>query len=91
MQGLSVSELMETIKVNTAGPLVLFQSTQHLLRKASTAGKFVTISSMQGSIANMLPGPSGAYGVSKAAVNSLTLKIQEENQDLIVFPMWLVP
>jgi NAD(P)-dependent dehydrogenase (short-subunit alcohol dehydrogenase family) len=79
---------VDTFKVNTLGPLVLFQSTQHLLRKASSTGKFVTISSAQGSIAAMIPGKSGAYGVTKAAANFVTLKLQEENPDLIVFPIW---
>ncbi|WRT66632.1 uncharacterized protein IL334_003591 [Kwoniella shivajii] len=87
MSDIEIPEFVETFKVNVLGPLVLFQNTQQLLRKASSTGKFVTISSVQGSVSNMIPGPSGAYGASKAAVNSVTIKIQEENPDLIVFPM----
>lgn len=70
------------------GPLVLFQHVQHLLRKATETGRFIIITSAQGSIAGMIPGPSGGYAVTKAAVNSLAFKIQEENQDLIAVSIW---
>lgn len=88
MAELRSEEFIETIKVNALGPLVLFQAVHHLLKKANGAGKFVVITSAQGSIADMIPGRSGAYGVSKAAVNALSVKLQEENQDLVVFSMW---
>jgi norsolorinic acid ketoreductase len=79
------ADLLQTIKVNVLGPLVLFQATDHLLRKADQMGKFVVITSAQGSIADMSPGRSGSYGISKAAVNALTVKLQEETPDLVVF------
>lgn len=77
------ADFADTFRVNVLGPLVLFQNTQHLLRKSTQTGRFIIITSAQGSIAGMIPGPSGGYSVTKAAVNSLAVKIQEENQDLI--------
>jgi short-subunit dehydrogenase len=32
----------------------------------------------------------GVYSTSKAAVNHLTLKLQQENPDLTIFPIWYV-
>ncbi|KAK8844517.1 hypothetical protein IAR55_006363 [Kwoniella newhampshirensis] len=85
MSEIEIPEFLETFKVNTVGPLVLFQSVRHLLKK--TFGKFVAVSSSHGSIAEMLPGPAGAYCVTKAALNSLTVKLREENPDLVIFPI----
>jgi NAD(P)-dependent dehydrogenase (short-subunit alcohol dehydrogenase family) len=68
MADLGPQEFIETVKVNALGPLILFQSVQYLLKKSNGIGKFVVITSAQGSIAGMVPGRSGAYGVTKAAV-----------------------
>ena len=87
----SPADFADTFRVNVLGPLVLFQSIQHLLRKSTETGRFIIISSTQGSIAGMIPGPSGGYSVTKAAVNSLAVKLQEENQDLIAVSIWYVP
>lgn len=85
---IGMTDMMESYRINVLGPLVLFQQTQDLLRKSSTTGKFVAISSLQGSVSNMVPGPAGSYAAAKSALNSVTVKLQEENQDLIVFPVW---
>jgi norsolorinic acid ketoreductase len=84
----AVSEFTDHFHTNVLGSLVLFQATADLLRKASTIGKFIVISSVSGSTGDLLPGPLGAYGTSKAAVNHLVRRIQVENNDLIVLPIW---
>jgi NAD(P)-dependent dehydrogenase (short-subunit alcohol dehydrogenase family) len=58
------------------------------LRKSSTTGKFVVITSGAGSIGEMMPAPIGPYALSKTAVNYLTVKIQQENPDIIAAPLW---
>ena len=83
-----VEDVKEHLDVNTIGPLVLFQATQPLLKKAVHGpGKFVTVSSPIGSIGGMeqRPFPMSAYGASKAALNYLTRKIHFEHEDLIAF------
>ena len=84
------ADLADTFRVNVLGPLVLFQNTQHLLRKSTPTGRFIIITSAQGAIAGMIPGPAGGYSGTKAAVKSLAVKIQEENQDLIAVSIWYV-
>jgi hypothetical protein len=74
---------MDHFKVNVVGPLVLFQAMEGLLRASS--------SSSAGSTGRLIPFKVGAYGVSKAAVNHLAVKLQQENPDLIILPLWYVP
>jgi NAD(P)-dependent dehydrogenase (short-subunit alcohol dehydrogenase family) len=83
-------------KVNVLGPLALFQATESLLRHSGPSaddkarGKFVVISSLAGSTTELQTFPMGVYSTSKAAVNHLTLKLQQENPDLTIFPIWYV-
>jgi norsolorinic acid ketoreductase len=80
--------LYEHFKVNTVGPLVLFQATYPLLKKRETR-KFVTISSLVGAITDMLGEPETAYGTSKAALNFVTKRIHLEHsgEGFIAFPI----
>ena len=73
---LTDAEIAESIAVHLTGPL-------HLIRKAMPAmrargfGRIVNVSSGWGSFAEGLGGP-GAYGVTKAALNALTVRLAEE-------------
>jgi norsolorinic acid ketoreductase len=80
--------LIEHFKVNTIGPLILFQALYPLLLKRQTR-KFVTISSLVGEITDMLKEPETAYGTSKAALNFVTKRIHIEHsgEGFIAFPM----
>jgi norsolorinic acid ketoreductase len=83
-----IDSFQEHWQVNTMGPLILFQALYSLLRKRQTR-KFVTMSSMAGSISKMFPVPLTAYGASKAALNYITKSIHRENNGdgFIVFPI----
>ena len=80
--------LYEHFKVNTIGPLILFQALYPVLLKRQTR-KFVTISSLVGAITNMLDVPETAYGTSKAALNFVTKRIHLEHshEGFIAFPI----
>jgi norsolorinic acid ketoreductase len=79
--------------VNVLGPLALFRATAPLLRAAASSaespiGKFIVIGSVAGSITSLVPAITACYGLSKAAVNYLCRKLQDENKDLIVVSVW---
>jgi NAD(P)-dependent dehydrogenase (short-subunit alcohol dehydrogenase family) len=80
--------LVEHLKVNSVGPLILFQRLYPLFLKRQTR-KFIAISSMAGSITNILPIPTSVYGSSKATLNFLTRAIHAENsgEGFIAFPI----
>jgi len=80
--------LLEHFKVNTIGPLILFQALYPLLLTRQTR-KFVAISSLVGEITDMLKEPETAYGTSKAALNFVTKRIHLEHsgEGFIVFPI----
>ncbi|KZO92374.1 NAD(P)-binding protein [Calocera viscosa TUFC12733] len=80
-----LDEIREHFEVNVVGPTVLFQSAWPLL-KASSKPEFVVISSAAGSIAAGAALPVGffAYGVSKAGVNYLAMKLHSEHPELVV-------
>ena len=86
----SIDSLDQHLKVNTLGPLLLFQALYPLLAKRGSR-KFVAVSSLAGSIAvaPMLPAPLTVYGASKAALNFITESIHKEHKDegFIVFPI----
>lgn len=79
-------DILTDFQVNTLGPLVLFQSFMSLLTTTEGA-KFVVISSVLGQIAESTPYTYNAYGLSKAAVNFLAKKIDQETPQLIAFPV----
>jgi len=86
----SIAQVREHFEVNTLGPLILFQASYKLLKNSATP-KFIVISTGMASIGDMdnLPFPNTAYASSKVAVNFITRKINQENQDinLIAFPI----
>lgn len=83
-----LESLYEHHRVNTVGPLILFQALYPLLVKRRTR-KFVTISTAAASIQNFLPVPDTVYGSSKAALNFITRSIHKEHsgEGFIVFPL----
>ncbi|KIW97627.1 uncharacterized protein Z519_01211 [Cladophialophora bantiana CBS 173.52] len=83
------SDLLEHFHVNVIGNIVLFRAVLPLLRKSQKVGKFVTMASMAGAIAEMEKAnvPNAVYGTSKAALNYVTKKIHLENEDIIAFPI----
>jgi NAD(P)-dependent dehydrogenase (short-subunit alcohol dehydrogenase family) len=80
----SAQAMAEHFDVNTIGPLVLFQATYPLLKASSDAPKFIPISGAGGSILYGAPMgyPTLAGGVSKAALNYLTVKIRADHEGL---------
>ncbi|GAA5903384.1 hypothetical protein JCM8208_001905 [Rhodotorula glutinis] len=64
--------------VNAVGPLLLFQAFAPLLL-AAPAPHFVAISTAIASLSIALPFPVTAYGMSKAALNYLVVKIATEH------------
>ena len=85
---MKVDDVKEHVNVNAIGPLLLFQATLPLLRKAVHGlGKFVFVSSPIGSIGAMEQRlyPMPAYGASKAMANYLTRKVHFEHEDLVAF------
>ncbi len=76
-------------RVNTLGPVILFQAMYPLLKKSQHQPPiFVCITTGASQISTMekLPLPNAAYGSSKVAVNYIMKKIQLENEDMIAFP-----
>ncbi|ODO07502.1 hypothetical protein L198_01081 [Cryptococcus wingfieldii CBS 7118] len=79
----SPTEFDHIYKVNTRGPLVLYQATRPLLKDDGT---FVVISSLAGSLnKDFLWEYIGLYGASKAAVNYLTRTVHYEEPALKAF------
>ncbi|CAF4034508.1 unnamed protein product [Adineta steineri] len=85
-----IKEIRDHYEVNVAGPVILFQALHALLIKSkSGAPKFVVISSLLGSIGELIPAPRTTYGASKAAINYVTRKIHQEHEEdgIIAFPI----
>jgi norsolorinic acid ketoreductase len=78
--------LRNEIEINTIGPLVLFQAFASLLEASKTA-KFIPISTLLGQIEESLPYPYNGYGLSKAGLNYIAKKIDQEVQNVISFPI----
>lgn len=68
----------ETLAVNLDGPFLMSRFALPIMREAQS-GHIINVSSESG--LEYYPG-SGAYGVSKHALNALSEYIQRENQDL---------
>jgi NAD(P)-dependent dehydrogenase (short-subunit alcohol dehydrogenase family) len=81
--------VLSDFHVNALGPLILYQAFTSLLSSSTApAGfKFVVISSVLGQIAESLPYPYNAYGISKAAVNFIAKKIDQEDERVMAFPV----
>jgi NAD(P)-dependent dehydrogenase (short-subunit alcohol dehydrogenase family) len=83
----TIVELQRQLETNTFGPLILYQTFASLL---GSGAKFVVISSLAGKITDAIPFSLTAYGASKAAVNYITKKLDQESPDLIAFPVQYV-
>lgn len=75
LETVDIGEVADTIRVNALGPLALYQACHPLLAK-STRARFVTISSVVGSIGRVADyglhvAPS--YGASKATLHWITV------------------
>jgi NAD(P)-dependent dehydrogenase (short-subunit alcohol dehydrogenase family) len=79
-----IGDLRKMFETNTIGPIVLYQAFASLL---TPGAKFVVISSLIGKISDAIPWSYTAYATSKAAVNYVTKKIDQESADLIAFPV----
>ena len=89
-EDLDTDLLDQTWFVNVRGPLLLFQAVLPLLDK--TKSKFVIVSSGSGTIGQNHRSGSGAYGISKAAVNYMVAKLHAEHPDLPILalgPGWV--
>lgn len=85
--------MLDVFKINTIGPLVLYQAFSPLLFGSnSVKPKFIVVSSNFGQIADMdkAPFPNLSYGTSKAGVNFVVSKINQEDPDIIAFPIQCV-
>lgn len=80
------THLRSDFDTNTVGPVILFQAFEALL-SASSAPKFIIISSVLGQITEASDYSYDAYGISKAAVNFVAKKLSQEHPNLIAFPM----
>ncbi|KAL3437845.1 NAD(P)-binding protein [Aspergillus tetrazonus] len=83
----SAEATADVFAVNVLGPLALYQAVKPLLDKSSSP-RWVSVSSAAGSIgrlelhkAHIAP----PYGISKAALNWMTVAIHSANQDFIAF------
>jgi NAD(P)-dependent dehydrogenase (short-subunit alcohol dehydrogenase family) len=85
----NASNILSDFHVNTLGPLILYQKLASLLSSSAAPGgaKFVVISSALGQIAESLPYSYNAYGISKAAVNYVAKKIDQEDAGVTAFPI----
>jgi hypothetical protein len=92
MATITPEQIRSDFDTNTLGPLILYQAFAKLLAASDVAGgsKFVVVSSLLGQIAESLPFPYNAYGLSKAAVNFVVKKIDQEDSAVTAFPMQCV-
>lgn len=84
--------VLDTLNVNTVGPIRLTRAMLPLLRKSKGAAKVATLSSMMGSIGDNTSGGSYAYRLSKTAVNMFVRTLAIEERDLIAIalhPGWV--
>ena len=78
---LTDSEIADSIAVHITGPIRLIRALVPNMI-ASQYGRIVNVSSGWGSFAEGLGGP-GAYGVTKAALNAVTVRLSKELPDTI--------
>lgn len=71
-----MEKVSDTLQTNLLGPWRVCQAFLPLLKKGGSA-RIVNVSSGSGSLSSM-SGGTPAYGVSKAALNALTIKMADE-------------
>ncbi|KOS17062.1 Norsolorinic acid ketoreductase [Escovopsis weberi] len=79
--------ISSTFNINTLAPILLFQAVKPMLER-SMDPKWVSVSSSAGSVAYMKANDtafSGAYGLSKAAMNWFTVGLHSANKFLTAF------
>ena len=83
-----IAAVEEHFRINTLGPLILFQSLYPLL-KARSARKFVVVSTKAASIKDIVPLAITAYGSSKAALNFIARRLHSEHleEGFVVIPL----
>jgi norsolorinic acid ketoreductase len=83
MVQVGLQEFQNTIDVNVAGPLLLFQAFYPFLEK-STNPRFLAVSSLVGSITlqDYIPYQAGLYGTSKAALNFIIHRLSREHPNI---------
>lgn len=83
-----IPDLLEHLKVNVFGVIVLFKAVRPLLLAAKEP-KFITLGTSAGSLSEMADRnfPNSVYGTSKATLNYITLKTHFENPSLTAFPL----
>ena len=69
---LKTTILHKTLDVNLSGPLRIAKAFHRLFNKG---GRLINISSTSGQLSTMSYGRSPAYGISKTALNALTVKL----------------
>ncbi|UZJ53738.1 hypothetical protein CBS101457_003058 [Exobasidium rhododendri] len=83
-----IEEMNAHFKVNTLGPLVLYQATKQLLEKSKNP-KVIFISTMAASVAIQASFPfnNTPYSVSKAGLNTIGAKLAYEEKDKMIVLM----
>jgi norsolorinic acid ketoreductase len=84
------ADILDDVKINATGPVLLFQSFAELLLASHAAGgqpKFVAVSSLAARIVDPVPIEATAYGASKAALNYIMAKMNLEMPDIVAFPI----
>jgi len=85
---LRIEDVRKHIDVNGIAPLLLFQATEGLMRKAEKQPKFVLVGAALASLTQMehfATQPWVAYGASKTLANYFVRKMHFENDWLIAF------
>jgi norsolorinic acid ketoreductase len=82
-------EVLTLFRVNTMGPLLLYQATRDLLLAAKGEPNFFLVSSVLGSVTKgpHIPFKMVAYGMSKAAGNYFARKTNIEEDRIVVVPV----
>jgi norsolorinic acid ketoreductase len=88
LESVTADDVTETFQVNAPGPLLLFQAVRPLLQKSTATPKWISVSSALGSIGfmpNYHSHYAPAYGISKAALNWITMAAHCGNSWLVAF------
>jgi norsolorinic acid ketoreductase len=84
-------DMLEHYSVNVVGVVTLFTAFRPLLLAAANPerkARVIPISSMAGSIGDIIPFHNAVYGTTKAALNFIARSIWQENKEnMIVIPL----